>query len=171
MGRTRSMGVSPDGWGREHNGAMADELKELLVKDAAAWRAWLVRHHADSPGVLAGAAQEGMVRLTELDYEAALQEALCFGWIDGQGRRRDAETSFQRMTRRGRKASGRAGTWNASGASKRRAGWPRRGWRRQKAQGGRPLGGGLLGPGLGGGPEDLAAAIAAEPRAQAMFDV
>ncbi len=42
--------------------------------------------------------------VTELDYEAALQEALCFGWIDGQAKKRDDESSFQRMTRRGPKS-------------------------------------------------------------------
>jgi uncharacterized protein YdeI (YjbR/CyaY-like superfamily) len=31
--------------------------------------------------------------VTELDYAAALDEALCFGWIDGQGKSRDGESS------------------------------------------------------------------------------
>ena len=82
---------------------MAVELEELLVKDAAEWRAWLERHHAESPGVWLVLHKKGGT-VTELDYEAALQEALCFGWIDGQGRRRDEESSFQRMTRRGPKS-------------------------------------------------------------------
>lgn len=38
---------------------------------------------------------------TDLTYAAALQESLCFGWIDGQGRARDEQTSLQRMTPRG----------------------------------------------------------------------
>lgn len=81
---------------------MAARLEELLVKDAAEWRAWLQVHHAGSPGVWLVRHKKGG-SVTGLDYEAALDEALCFGWIDGQGqgRRRDEGSSFQRMTRRG----------------------------------------------------------------------
>ncbi len=79
---------------------MAIELEELLVQDAAEWRAWLEANHRDSPGVWLVLHKKGG-NVTELDYEAALQEALCFGWIDGQGKRRDDDSSFQRMTRRG----------------------------------------------------------------------
>ncbi len=62
-------------------------------------RGWK-QHHADSPGVWLVLHKKGG-NATELDYEAAVQEALCFGWIDGQARKRDDESSFQRMTRRG----------------------------------------------------------------------
>ena len=150
---------------------MAVELEELLVKDAAEWRAWLERHHADSPGVWLVLHKKGG-SVTELDYEAALQEALCFGWIDGQGRRRDEESSFQRMTRRGPKSvwsernvdrigrleaagrmtpAGRAAVDAAKADGRWEAAYP--------------------GSATAVVPDDLAAAIAAEPRAQAMFDV
>src|SRR5512141_1686499 len=79
---------------------MAVELEELLVKDAAEWRAWLEAHHAQSPGVWLVLHKKGG-SVTELDYDAALDEALCFGWVDGQLRRRDGESYCQRMTRRG----------------------------------------------------------------------
>lgn len=150
---------------------MAAELEELLVKDAAEWRAWLEQHHADSPGVWLVLHKKGG-RVTGLDYEAALQEALCFGWIDGQGRRRDEESSFQRMTRRGPKS-----LWSARNvdriarleAAGRMTPAGRAAVESAKADGRWEAA--YSGAATAEVPADLAAAIAAEPRAQAMFEV
>ena len=79
---------------------VADDLPELLVPDAAAWRAWLQENHDSSGGVWLVLHKKGG-GVTALDYEQAVCEALCFGWIDGQMRRRDEESSLQRMTPRG----------------------------------------------------------------------
>jgi uncharacterized protein YdeI (YjbR/CyaY-like superfamily) len=76
------------------------ELEELLVPDATGWRAWLEEHHDDSPGVWLVLKKRGD-HVTGLGYEEAVQEAVCFGWIDGQGRRREAGGTFLRMTPRG----------------------------------------------------------------------
>src|SRR5689334_18140958 len=65
---------------------------ELVVRDAAAWRAWLGAHNADSAGVWLVLAKKGTVKPTRLTYDEALDEALCHGWIDGQVRRRDEAT-------------------------------------------------------------------------------
>ncbi len=78
---------------------LPDDLPELLLPDAPAWRAWLEENHASSPGVWLVLHKKGG-DVTALTYEAALQDALCFGWIDGQGRRRDAASVYQRMTPR-----------------------------------------------------------------------
>jgi uncharacterized protein YdeI (YjbR/CyaY-like superfamily) len=75
------------------------ELPELLVPDAGAWRAWLDEHHAEHPGVWLVLHKKGG-RTTSLTYAQALDEALCFGWIDGQIGRRDEETYGQRFTPR-----------------------------------------------------------------------
>ena len=155
----------------KQNGAMAIELEELLVKDAAEWRAWLEQHHATSPGVWLVLHKKGG-NATELDYEAALQDALCFGWIDGQGKRRDDESSFQRMTRRGPKS-----VWSARNvdridkleAAGRMTAAGRAAVDAAKADGRWEAA--YSGQASAELPEDLAAAIAAEPRAQAMFDV
>ena len=85
------------GW---QTSCMADELAELIVPDTAAWRAWLEAHHADSPGVRLVLAKKGTTQPTSLSYDQALDEALCFGWIDGQVKRRDEGTYCQRFTRR-----------------------------------------------------------------------
>lgn len=75
------------------------ELPEILVSDAAAWRTWLKEHHTDHPGVWLVLHKKGG-RTTSLTYAQALDEALCFGWIDGQIGRRDEETYRQRFTPR-----------------------------------------------------------------------
>lgn len=150
---------------------MSVELEELLVKDAAEWRTWLESNHADSPGVWLVLHKKGGA-ITELDYEAALNEALCFGWIDGQGRRRDDGSSFQRMTRRGPKSVwsarnvDRVGRLEADGkmtAAGRAAVDAAKADGRWEAA--------YSGQATAEVPADLAAAIAAVPAAQAMFDV
>jgi uncharacterized protein YdeI (YjbR/CyaY-like superfamily) len=78
---------------------VALDLPELLLPDAASWRAWLVENHATSLGVWLVQHKKGGT-VTSLTYVDALDEALCFGWIDGQARSRDAETSLQRWTPR-----------------------------------------------------------------------
>ncbi len=75
------------------------ELVELLVQDAEAWHAWLDSHHADHPGVWLVLHKKGG-QTTTLTYAQALDEALCFGWIDGQIGRRDDDSYRQRFTPR-----------------------------------------------------------------------
>src|ERR1700742_141893 len=75
------------------------ELAELLVADASGWHAWLAEHHADQPGVWLVLHKKGG-HTTTLTYAEALDEALCFGWIDGQVGRRDEESYKQRFTPR-----------------------------------------------------------------------
>ena len=62
---------------------------ELLLPDPPAWRAWLEEHHADTPAVWLVLTKKGGT-LTALTWQTALDEALCFGWIDGQARRRSS---------------------------------------------------------------------------------
>lgn len=64
-----------------------------------AWRAWLAAHHDQAKGVWlvflkAGTGQAG------LTYREALEEALCFGWIDGVRQRIDDLRYAQRFTPR-----------------------------------------------------------------------
>jgi uncharacterized protein YdeI (YjbR/CyaY-like superfamily) len=72
---------------------------EVLVADRAAWRRWLEKHHAETDAAWLVVTKKGGT-VTSLAYDEAVEEALCFGWIDGQGRRRDGESTFLRMTPR-----------------------------------------------------------------------
>jgi uncharacterized protein YdeI (YjbR/CyaY-like superfamily) len=74
--------------------------RELIVADAAAWRAWLDTYEDSSDGVWLVLAKKGALAPTSLSYAEALDEALCSGWIDGQKLGRDAETFAQRFTPR-----------------------------------------------------------------------
>ena len=84
---------------------MADDLTELVLDDAAAWRAWLREHHASQPEAWLVLAKKGTTEPTSLRYGQALEEALCHGWIDGQARRRDDGTYRQRFTPRSKRSS------------------------------------------------------------------
>jgi uncharacterized protein YdeI (YjbR/CyaY-like superfamily) len=157
--------------GTVQNRAMAIELEELLVPDAAAWRAWLEVNHRDSPGVWLVLHKKGG-DVTGLGYDAALDEALCFGWIDGQIIKRDAGSYSQRMTRRTPKSP-----WSARNvghiarleAAGKMTDAGRAAVESAKADGRWELAYG--GQATAEVPPDLAAAIAAVPEAQAMFDV
>ena len=77
---------------------MTDD-KELLVPSASAWHSWLVANHATSSGVWLVLKKKGG-QVTELEYSAALDEAICFGWIDGQIAKRDDQSYLRRFTPR-----------------------------------------------------------------------
>ena len=53
-----------------------EELPELIVRDAAAWRRWLGEHHARPTGVWLVLARKGTVEPTRLTYAEAVEEAL-----------------------------------------------------------------------------------------------
>jgi uncharacterized protein YdeI (YjbR/CyaY-like superfamily) len=67
---------------------------------AAEWRKWLQRNHAKSQGEWVYMYKKGAG--AGLRYRDALDEALCFGWIDGQIHAVDAEKFRQRWTPRRR---------------------------------------------------------------------
>jgi uncharacterized protein YdeI (YjbR/CyaY-like superfamily) len=64
----------------------------IRVESADRWREWLVRHHADRREVWLVNDRKGPGHRT-LAYDDALDEATCFGWVDGLVRRLD-ETHF-----------------------------------------------------------------------------
>ena len=144
---------------------------ELVVRDAKAWRAWLGKHHAESSGVFLVLGKKGIVKPTSLTHALALEEALCYGWIDGQASPRDEVTWRVRFTPRRRQSA-----W-----SKRNTGIVEK-----LVESGRMLPAGLLevdrakadgrwaaayaGSATIEVPADLAEALAAKPKAKAMFE-
>lgn len=65
----------------------------------AAWRAWLAEHHATSTGLWLRLFKKDSGR-QGLSHASALDEALCWGWIDGQSKPFDASSWLQRYSPR-----------------------------------------------------------------------
>ncbi|MGB3616483.1 MAG: YdeI/OmpD-associated family protein [Catalinimonas sp.] len=59
----------------------------------AAWRAWLAEHHARDGGVWLIRYKKEVDR-PMVDYDAAVEEALCFGWVDSLPRTLDEERTM-----------------------------------------------------------------------------
>jgi uncharacterized protein YdeI (YjbR/CyaY-like superfamily) len=64
-----------------------------------AWGAWLRQHHGRAEGVWFRFFKKDSGVAT-LSYQQALDEALCWGWIDGQVKKHDADSWLQRFTPR-----------------------------------------------------------------------
>ncbi|HVQ12287.1 MAG TPA: YdeI/OmpD-associated family protein [Vicinamibacterales bacterium] len=77
---------------------MAD-LKKVQPKSRSAWRVWLEKHHAASQGIWLVFAKKH-TGLPTLSYEEAVQEALCFGWIDSLMKSIDDRFHMQMFTPR-----------------------------------------------------------------------
>jgi uncharacterized protein YdeI (YjbR/CyaY-like superfamily) len=76
------------------------ELAErVYVPDRVAWRAWLAEHHATASGVwlVYYKKESGKPRVA---YDEAVEEALCFGWIDSRSNAIDGERYAQLFTPR-----------------------------------------------------------------------
>lgn len=83
-----------------------------VFDDAAAFRSWLEAHHATEDVLWVGFYRSG-APMAALRYPEAVDEALCYGWIDGVTYRIDDELRAQRFTPR-RKTS----TWSAVNIAK-----------------------------------------------------
>ena len=71
----------------------------LSFETPVAFRAWLVKHHKRSSGIWLRIYKKGS-GIATISYAAALDEALCFGWIDGQKQSGDDESWLQKFTPR-----------------------------------------------------------------------
>jgi uncharacterized protein YdeI (YjbR/CyaY-like superfamily) len=65
-----------------------DDAPLVHIDDRATWRAWLEANHATARGVWLVTWRSRSGR-RGLGYEDAIQEALCFGWVDGTAGRVD----------------------------------------------------------------------------------
>lgn len=83
-----------------------NDVKEFYPKSRKAWRQWLEKNHAKEQAVWAIFYKKGS-EMPSLSWSDAVDEALCFGWIDGRRRPIDAEKFIQYFCRR--KAGG---TWS-----------------------------------------------------------
>lgn len=141
----------------------------ILFKSAKAFEAWLKKHHAASDGLWLKIAKRG-AREPSVTYPEAVEIALCWGWIDGQKRALDDQHFLQRFTpRRARSVWSKinvdkatalieAGRMQAPGHAQIEAAKADGRWARA-----------YDGARTSAVPEDLLAALEAEPRAKAFF--
>ncbi|MGH9118542.1 MAG: YdeI/OmpD-associated family protein, partial [Acidimicrobiales bacterium] len=83
---------------------MPEAYEQLIIRSRSEWRAWLADNHDRSPGIWVVTykkAGDG----PHVPYAEVVEEALCFGWIDGRGRRLDDQRTRLLVTPR-RPASG-----------------------------------------------------------------
>lgn len=141
----------------------------VLFPDAPAFESWLREHHASSDGLWLKLAKRG-AREPGVSYAEAVDVALCWGWIDGQKQALDDQHFLQRFTpRRPRSLWSRinvdkvaalteAGRMQPPGLAQVEAAWADGRWARA-----------YDGARVATVPEDLQAALDAEPRARAFF--
>ena len=140
-----------------------------LFKSAKAFEAWMKKNHAASDGLWLKIAKRG-ANEPSVTYPEAVEIALCWGWIDGQKKGLDEQHFLQRFTpRRARsiwskvnvdkvEALIKAGRMQASGHAQIEAAKADGRWARA-----------YDGARTSTVPEDLLAALEAEPRAKTFF--
>ena len=146
------------------------DLPVLAFADQAALEEWLEAEHATAPGLYVRLAKKGS-GVPSVTYAELVESALCFGWIDGRSQRLDETSYLQRITpRRPRsvwsqknvaavEALTAAGRMRPAGSAQVEAARADGRWERAYA-----------GPATITVPDDLAAALAADPVAQQAFD-
>jgi len=60
---------------------IADNFGEYYAKDRATWRKWLQKHHQTADGIWLVYYKKDSGK-TRVSYNDAVEEALCYGWID-----------------------------------------------------------------------------------------
>lgn len=70
------------------------KYEQFYAKDRHEWRAWLEANHATAPGIwlIYYKKESGKPRV---DYADAVEEALCFGWVDSKPNMLDDERYMQ----------------------------------------------------------------------------
>ena len=94
---------------------MAKDLASVQPKSRKAWRAWLAKNHASSSGIWLVYAKKH-TGIPSLTYNDAVEEALCFGWIDSLLHPIDDSLYKQIFTPRKEKSA-----WSAVNQDARRA--------------------------------------------------
>ncbi len=78
-------------------------MEKLFFKNKEEWRAWLEKNHALSTEIWLVYFKKHTKKPT-VTYNEAVDEALCFGWIDSTVKRIDEETYMQKYTPRKEKS-------------------------------------------------------------------
>ncbi len=75
------------------------ELPIIFFELPESWNHWLEKNHSKSSGIWLQFYKKASGK-TSITYAQALDEALCYGWIDGQTKSLDAESYLQKFTPR-----------------------------------------------------------------------
>jgi uncharacterized protein YdeI (YjbR/CyaY-like superfamily) len=76
----------------------------FYAPSAAIWRDWLAEHHATSNSVFLIIYKKDS-GVASVNYSEALDEALCFGWIDSKINKRDQQSFYQYFAKRNPKSN------------------------------------------------------------------
>ena len=95
---------------RRHHGQVGDEA--IFFSTSGELRAWLEKHHATESELWVGYYKKASGRRS-LTWSDVVDEALCFGWIDGKVQRIDEHRYRQRLTPRRRNSN-----WSAVNIAK-----------------------------------------------------
>lgn len=74
-------------------------MKQVYAKSRTEWRNWLNQNHGKSTGIWLVFYKKHTGKPT-LEYDAAVEEALCFGWIDSIIKKLDGERYVRKFTPR-----------------------------------------------------------------------
>jgi uncharacterized protein YdeI (YjbR/CyaY-like superfamily) len=80
-------------------GFAGDHHERVGLTDRASWRAWLEKHHLRDSGVWLVSFKKATGK-PRVEYDDAVEEALCFGWIDSVVHSLDDERTMQLFTPR-----------------------------------------------------------------------
>src|SRR3989337_1250899 len=73
--------------------------KRLYVRNRGEWHAWLAKHYQSEKEIWLVYYKKYTAK-PSIPYIDAVEEAICFGWIDGQIKSLDKEKYMQRFTPR-----------------------------------------------------------------------
>ncbi len=76
----------------------------MFFESPAKWREWLEANHATESEVIVGYFRAGVAK-PGMSWKESVDEALCFGWIDGVRRKLDDESYCNRFTPRKAKSN------------------------------------------------------------------
>ncbi len=76
-----------------------DGIKTFYAASQVAWREWLALNHELESSVWLIIFKKDSPR-SSVTYKEAVEEALCFGWIDSKPNKRDAESYYQYFSKR-----------------------------------------------------------------------
>lgn len=78
---------------------MNEITPEFYAKDRQSWRKWLLKNHLELQDVWL-IIHKKQSSQPSVNYEEAVEEALCFGWIDSRPRKKDDDTFLLFFSRR-----------------------------------------------------------------------